>query len=177
MIELIFSSSRSMRYSHTMKNFLSPKKQWLKDGLVKRTYYLLLLLRTRGVLKKIPVGLQLWHWVHHQVTDIYTESFYDQTKDERRNKCLKYRFGYRTYLTFCIKHKHITIVNWYFSFQCQCTACAQNWGLLEALPNGVSQTPGLSPTAKVKVCMTSLLLFQRVESNALCQEGHFSKWF
>ena len=175
-----------MRYSHTKKNFLNPKKQWYKDTRVFGKTYLLLTTipeKARGAEKDSS-------WVATMTLSSPPGDWYLYRKLLRSNKrweeeqmsqvqvwlsnlfyILHFNWKENT------KHKHILIVNWYFSFQCQCTACAQNWGLLEALPNGVSQTPGLSPTAKVKVFMTSLLLFQRVESYALCHEGRFSKWF
>ena len=130
-----------------------------------------------------------------QVTDIYTESFHDQCREERRNKCLKYRstlwFGfiwsdaeaecssrgagqrYHIFNYFCINWKIACLLvlsrNWdligstsyihlwlffllrYYSFECQCLACVQDWPQLEKLPKGVSQTPGLRSNSETQV--------------------------
>ena len=39
-------------------------------------------------IKVLAIVVNVWD---DQVTDIYTESFHDQCREERRNKCLKYR--------------------------------------------------------------------------------------
>ena len=38
-----------------------------------------------------------------QVTDIYTESFHDQSREERRNKCMKYRLSPRFWVVSMLK--------------------------------------------------------------------------
>ena len=150
-----------------------------------------------------------------QVTDIYTESFHDQCREERRNKCLKYRstlwFGFiwsdaeaecssrgggqkyhinnyfgmlvlsrnwdligstsyisqvpqpthdiHTYIYDCSPthswlfiHTFMTVfLLRYYSFECQCLACVQDWPQLEKLPKGVSQTPGLRSNSETQV--------------------------
>ena len=39
----------------------------------------------------------------------------------------------------------------YYSFECQCLACVQDWPQLEKLPKGVSQTPGLRSNSETQV--------------------------
>ena len=52
-----------------------------------------------------------------EVTDIYTESFYEASRVARQEKCAEYRF------------------------QCGCEACSQHWPLLSSLSSSLQDTP------------------------------------
>ena len=78
-----------------------------------------------------------------EVTDIYSQCYYDQARADRAAKCAEYRSGVqyrvcRVIITGCVV---LSVQGVPCRFRCCCPACEGHWPLLHCLPGSLQDTP------------------------------------
>ena len=74
-----------------------------------------------------------------EVTDIYSQCYYDQARADRAAKCAEYRSGVCTVQgAGCVV---LSLQGVPCRFRCGCPACEGHWPLLHCLPGSLQDTP------------------------------------